>query len=179
MKRWVPLLVAGFLLSGCQPRFYDFYVIVIPHGEAVEALATAKAANAAVWFDDPVVTQYRISRDGYTLLGRLDFQNAQPAIEFAAHGVAGEPLNIVPLRYGDCGSFEPFSPARDVNGYPARRYRWRPAWNEQCQVGGHEPFPPGQVIQFEVRGAQGELVGAEAIPFELRANGTYVEYDGL
>lgn len=177
--RLIGLILTVALLTGCEPHIYDYYVIEIPMNEGVEALGRAHAHNPAVWFDDPVVTDYRLTREAYTLLGRLDFLNSHPSITIAAHGKAEETLEISPIGDGACGSFEQFGRDWDIDGYPAKRYRWRPSWNKACEADGRGPHLPEQVIRFEVRTVAGQLLATEKIAFELKSNGKYLEYDGL
>ncbi len=179
MLRFSRVLLMAIVLAGCQPHIYDVYVIVLPPGDDVVAVNTGKSHNRSIWFDDAVVTAYRITRDGYSLLGQLDFMNANPSIEIAAHDNAGGALVIEPLRFGACGSFDSAGRTRDVDGYPARRYKWSPTRHRACEVEGREPYPPGQVISFEVRSPTGELLGIEEIPFDLQRNGKYLLIDGL
>lgn len=177
--RLIGLLLAIALLTGCEPHIYDYYIIEIPSGESVEALGRAPSHNPAVWFDDAVVTDYRLTRDAYTLLARLDYLNSHPSITIAAHDVAGEALELAPLQYGACGSFETVGRNWDINGYPAKRYRWRPSWNKACKADDRGPYLPEQVIHFEVHAQAGQLLAVENIPFDLKSNGKYLEYDGL
>lgn len=177
--RLMGFIFASLMLMGCQPRLFEYYVIALPTGDAVQALESGEVENDMVYFAEPVVTKYRLDRDGYTLLGRLDFRTPHPTIDLAAHDPAGAALEIVPLRVGPCGSFKTFGLLPEINGYPASRYHWRPRWNEDCDVEGRGPYPPEQVMKFEVRSVAGRLLEVAEIPFELHRNGTYLEFDAL
>jgi len=178
--RLIGLFFFSLLLVGCQPKVYDFHVIEIPLEPGVEAIESGEATNDMVFFDETVITAYRLRRDGYTLLARLEFRTSHPSIDFAAHDPAGEALQIVPIRFGVCGGFKTSGLHPEVNGYPGKRYRWMPRWNNKsCASQGRGAYPPEQVFKFEVRTAQGQLLAVEEIPFELKPNGKYLEYDAL
>ena len=154
-------------------------MIQIPLGPQVEVLESGKPSNDMVLLEEEVVTAYRLERNDYALLGKLDFTTSHPTIDIAAHGADGEALRIVPGPPGACGSFETAGVEREVGGFPARRYSWRPSWSKECPADSRGPYPAEQVIVLQVETVGGRLVAREEIAFEVKANGTYLEYDAL
>ena len=177
--RLIGLLVVSLTLLGCTPRFYDYYVIVIPLEAGAQVRDSGEANNDMVYFGDAIVTAYHLDRQAYSLLAKLDFRTSHPTVDFAAHDPAGVALEIAPLRVGPCGSFKTFGLQPELDSYPAVRYQWRPRWNKDCAIDDRGPYPPDQVVRFEVRTPGGQLLAVEEIPFELRRNGTYLEFDAL
>jgi len=177
--RFVGLVAAALLLGGCQPDLHDYYVIQFSPGPGVEALESGKPENDMVLLDEAVVTAYRLERAGYTLVGKLDFTTSHPSIDLAAYDASGAGLDVVPITPGACGSFESSGLEREVRGYPAKRYSWRPHWGKACPSSYRGPYPAEQVMVFEVRAEDGQVVAAEKLAFEVQRNGKYLEYDTL
>ena len=177
--RFVGLVAAALILGGCQPDLHDYYVIQFAPGPGVVALDSGKPENDMVLLDDEVVTAYRLERASYTLVGKLDFTTSHPTVDIAAHDAAGEALGVVPGTPGACGSFESPGVEREVSGFPAKRYSWRPHWGKACPASNRGPYPAEQVMVFEVRTVDGEVVASEKMAFDVQRNGKYLEYDTL
>ena len=102
-----------------------------------------------------------------------------PSILVSAVSTQGEALDLTPLPFGACGSFENLGKRYTIDGNPAQKYVWSPAFHKNCKVDGNSSFKSDQIMAFEVTQKGGVVLGTESIAFELVRNGSYFSVDGI
>jgi len=117
-------------------------------------------------------TGYTLKQPAYQLAFRVDTERFAPHIWIKATTGAGAPLFLKPRsdrlpkseRARPCGTYSTSQPTDE------RRFDW--------VICGTDAAPEEMKIAFDVVDADGSVLGEEALPFKLEANGFYFPPDG-
>lgn len=181
MKPHIIISAILALTSGCAVKSYQYKYISLEHLANIEVTAYGRADLAGLEFDSEMPISYELARDQYLLTFQIELKSYWPSILVLAKSAtgSGQSLSVEPLTVGNCGRFENLPLQYSINGLPARKYTWSPAFNQECPVAGNEDLPDQQYISFRVLGLEGMAVGEERLAFELIENGQYTEIDAL
>jgi hypothetical protein len=177
--KFLLVIVAAVLVTGCVPNVDDYYYMSLQHHADAKVTGQGKPDNASLFFAEVAPLDYRYTRDNYELRIRASMAEYWPSMFVSAVTPQGEALALQPLPFGACGSFENLGKRYAIEGIPAQKYVWSPAFHKACSVDGSSGYKPDQVMAFEVTQRGGEPVGTESIAFELLRNGSYLSMDGL
>jgi hypothetical protein len=117
-------------------------------------------------------TGYTLKQPAYQLAFRVDTERFAPHIWIKATTGAGAPLSLKPRsdrlpkseRARPCGTYSTSQPTDEL------RFDW--------VICGTDAAPEEMMIAFDVVDADGSVLGEEALPFKLEANGFYFPPDG-
>lgn len=166
--RWITGLIAlSVLVSACAPVFSRYrYVSLENYGDAQIVDRGEVTPGQRTFFVGELPIRYRVERPAYTVVIELS-RNAefpkvellvQPlgkrTVEFAKKGEVGVPECV---NYGQFGEF-----------------RWQ--YFITCESGFDEL---DKVIRFNVRDLEGNLLGEEAIPYEVKRDGFFYYIDAI
>ena len=174
-RNFAGLLVALALLSptaGCaEPMRYRYISL-----KEVAGIETTKDEEPDLkhfhLLEGPFPTGYTLKRPAYQLVFRVDTGRFAPHIWIAATAGAGAPLSLKPRsdslpisgRSRPCGTYSTSQPTDEL------RFDW--------VICGTDATPDEMTIAFDVIDANGSVLGEEALPFKLEANGFYFPPDG-
>jgi hypothetical protein len=157
----------------CVPKVYHLEYLSFEkvNGIHVESKELAKVQKQITSVRVPV--RYRLVRDGYSVLIRIDSRSYFPIASFQLESVAGLRIVLQPEygkqanRAGTCGSFDQVS--EDGTGF---EYSWV-ICDEKTAA------PQEMTVAFDVIDAGGALVSEERIPFEIKSAGLYWAIDSV
>lgn len=177
--RYLLVFAGALVLCGCVPNVDDYYYISLAHHTEVRVIQEGKPQNSNLYFANEAPLGYSYERESYELRLKLAMDDYWAAVLISATTLEGEPLAITPLPFGACGSFEHLGKAYSLEGAPAQKYVWSPAFHRDCSVDGNDGFQPDQIIAFEVTSEGGVRLGSESLAFELVQNGSYLSVDSI
>ena len=176
--RWLAVGVAC-LFIGCIPKLYLRRYLSFEEIAGIEmgSYGTLEQDKDEPFFTCEVPLEYRLERPGNTLVLEIDSFGtyAEATIELSQAGTLGivprPDLVVRPERPGACGYYKQgyFKQAKPHD--QAFRFRWRIFDN---------PVSPSECkIAFDVVDSPGAVIGKERLPFELKTNGVFWEFDSL
>lgn len=176
-KLIVIFAIASISMSACSERFDYRYLSLT--GMQVSGYGRSGVKNLRKHAEMPI--SYRLERDAYTLLAKVDKESIWPAVFFSVEGKGTDGLKLLGTSPMECfGSFtNHFVEGQWFDGSAAERIRflvWPPSPAECAEAG--ELSESQFSLTIEVFNRENALVGREEVSAKLVSNGTYVEIDG-
>lgn len=176
MSSLLKMFLIAFLaisFGGCVPNEYPYKYISLEGISDLEVLTKGRSNLKGLKNHDEMPIKYEMKRDGYTLIFEVDKSSYWPSMIISVKPQENSILTIRGESLGKCGAFRSQNTTDSENTI---RYVWAPPFKKNCS--SDDALNDNHT--FKVRVFRGEdLLGDELINYQLKANGTYTEYDGL
>jgi hypothetical protein len=162
-------LLMVLTLPACAPVFSSYqYISLTGYPDAkVEKMASASPGEGG-WFMGDIPVRYTIEREDYTLTLQVDPTWKGPAIGVIVNPATTRVLDLGPREtWHQCISWR--DPRRNPVG-------WTLGFG--CDPNGANT-PTELFIRFKVTDRDANLIGEEAIPFEVIERGGFVYFDAI
>ena len=160
-------------LTACAPHVSTYRYISLEDipGIRVEAMGEAELEN--LYFHSEMPVRYSLERKSYYISFHVNKESYFPSLTIVVSSADdGGPLKLEHQRYrkakvsqSSCGP----SFYRNADQLSRLGFGW-----SEC-----DELKQQQIISFDVLSADGEIIGQEDIPFELKSNGFYYVVDAI
>ncbi|MCZ0945654.1 MAG: hypothetical protein OXJ53_21575 [Gammaproteobacteria bacterium] len=174
-------MAAGFavvlMLSGCVPLPYKYYYMSLAEVDGLEVAEYGTTSRTA-FLHKPMPVRYRLSRASYFVELEFDRIRLHPSFRVYAVSNSGVALSIeTRVNRGNCAGWVVGSDGK-LRVREWNRFAWDVIGRPHClrpNDGGDDQFS----IAFKVLDPEGEILGAERLPFTAERNGFIVDFDAL
>ena len=168
IARLTGLVFLAFLLGACGPVFSRYHYVSLDEYTDAKMVERARVdPGATSFFIGKIPVRYEIERPEYTLT--LEIPRRTPGLELK---VVVEPWEKRTLHFPGLGQ-ETYSPCVNRNGdnlFTPLGWTYRGVCRRE---------EDGYFIRFSVLDRDGNVVGEEAIPYEIRTPGFFIYLDGI
>ena len=106
MSKTILFLFVAFLINGCVPVKYDYY-ISFEDTPDIKTLTYGKAAISKLELHESMPVEYKLNRDRYILFIETDQKSKRPASFIRAKNPEGLDLKVKAITDGSkCGGFD-------------------------------------------------------------------------
>lgn len=172
VRRIMGLLVLPMLLAACAPVFSRYRYISLEGYDDARVVERGRVTPGEMTFlvGKPPI-RYEIPRPDYTLFLEIDTDAMVPSVDILVQPLGERVVEFVGKNLVDV----PRCVYRYEPGRWEEPFRWAYAVRD-CD-GGFDKLD--KVIRFNVRDLEGNLLGEEAIPYEIRRDGFFYYIDAI
>lgn len=166
--RWIAGLFAlSALMSACAPLFSRYrYVSLENYGDAQVVDRGEVTPGERTSFVGELPIRYAVDRPAYTVVFELSRDAEFPEVELLVQPLGERTLEFARKREVEVPEC--------VNYGQYGEFRWQ--YFITCESGFDEL---DKVIRFNVRDLEGNLLGEEAIPYEIKRDGFFYYIDAI
>ena len=161
-------------MSGCVPVFGRYYYIALMDAPGLEVTGYG-VSKFETLFQERMPMSYRLRRQHYEVELEVSAEaSAWPRMFVKSQSPDGTPLPIEPVDIGECSSWWIRMPGSRVPSY----FTWYRESVVDCSF-DRLRTDDEHVTRFKVVDEAGNIFGVESLPFALRRNGFWMEYDSI